>query len=44
VPAKYTLWLMGKIETPEVRLPLAGLTESSAEQLKKLLQEKYKLI
>ncbi|AIH04603.1 MULTISPECIES: 4-hydroxy-tetrahydrodipicolinate synthase [Thermodesulfobacterium] len=43
-PAKHALWLMGKIETPEVRLPLAGLTESSAEQLKKLLQEKYKLI
>lgn len=43
-PAKHALWLMGKIETPEVRLPLAGLTESSAEQLKKLLQERYKLI
>ncbi|WP_028841721.1 4-hydroxy-tetrahydrodipicolinate synthase [Thermodesulfobacterium hveragerdense] len=43
-PAKHALWLMGRIETPEVRLPLAGLTEASAEQLKKLLKEKYKLI
>ncbi|QER42828.1 4-hydroxy-tetrahydrodipicolinate synthase [Thermodesulfobacterium sp. TA1] len=44
VPAKHALWLMGKIETPEVRLPLAGLTEASAEQVKKLLKEKYRLI
>jgi 4-hydroxy-tetrahydrodipicolinate synthase len=44
VPAKFALWLMGKIETPEVRLPLAPLTENSLEQLKKVLKEKYNLI
>jgi len=44
VPAKFALWLMGKIETPEVRLPLAPLTANSLEQLKKVLKEKYNLI
>ncbi len=44
VPAKYALWLMGKIETPEVRPPLAGLVENSLEQLKKILKEDYGLI
>jgi len=44
VPAKAALWLMGKIETPEVRLPLAGLTDASLEQLKKVLKEQYNLI
>lgn len=39
VPAKTALWLMGKIETPEVRLPLSPLTESSLETLKKVLKE-----
>ncbi|NPA39197.1 MAG: 4-hydroxy-tetrahydrodipicolinate synthase [Thermodesulfobacteria bacterium] len=44
VPAKFALWLMGKIETPEVRLPLAPLSESSLESLKNLLKENYQLI
>ncbi len=44
VPAKYALWLMGKIETPEVRPPLAGLTDASLEQLKKILKDTYNLI
>jgi 4-hydroxy-tetrahydrodipicolinate synthase len=44
VPAKTTLWLMGKIETPEVRLPLSQLTEKSLETLKTILKETYGLI
>ncbi len=44
VPAKTALWLMGKIETPEVRLPLAQLTEKSLETLKTVLKETYNLI
>lgn len=44
VPAKVALWLMGKIETPEVRLPLAPLTEKSLETLKSILKETYNLI
>jgi len=44
VPAKTALWLMGKIETPEVRLPLAQLTEKSLETLKIVLKETYNLI
>ena len=44
VPAKTALWLMGKIETPEVRLPLAQLTEKSLETLKIILKETYNLI
>lgn len=43
VPAKHALWLMGKIETPEVRLPLSGLAEGSLNRLKEVLKE-YKLI
>lgn len=43
VPAKHALQLMGKIETPEVRLPLSGLTEGSLNRLKEILKE-YKLI
>lgn len=43
VPAKHALWLMGKIETPEVRLPLSGLAEGSLSRLKEVLKE-YKLI
>jgi len=43
VPAKHALWLMGKIETPEVRLPLSGLTEASLNRLKEVLKE-YNLI
>ena len=44
VPAKFALWLMGKIETPEVRLPLAPLTDVSLEKLKTVLKENYSLI
>ncbi len=44
VPAKTALWLMGKIDTPEVRLPLAQLTEKSLETLKTVLKEIYNLI
>ncbi len=44
VPAKFALWLMGKIETPEVRPPLCKLSEASLEQLKKILKENYNLI
>jgi len=44
VPAKAALWLTGKIETPEVRLPLAQLTEKSLETLKNILKETYNLI
>ncbi|MCS7279801.1 MAG: 4-hydroxy-tetrahydrodipicolinate synthase [Thermodesulfobacteriaceae bacterium] len=43
VPAKFALWLMGKIETPEVRAPLSALSESSLEQLKNTLKS-YNLI
>jgi len=43
VPAKFALWLMGKISTPEVRLPLAPLAESSLESLKQVLKT-YSLI
>jgi len=44
VPAKAALWLMGKIETPEVRLPLSQLSEKSLETLKTILKENYNLI
>jgi len=44
VPAKFALWLMGKIETPEVRLPLAPLSDASLESLKTLLKDNYQLI
>uniref|UniRef100_A0A7V5XGE1 4-hydroxy-tetrahydrodipicolinate synthase n=1 Tax=Thermodesulfobacterium geofontis TaxID=1295609 RepID=A0A7V5XGE1_9BACT len=44
VPAKTALWLMGKIETPEVRLPLSQLSEKSLETLKTILKENYNLI
>lgn len=44
VPAKEALYLMGMIDTPEVRLPLTGLSENSFDQLKKVLREIYKLI
>jgi len=44
VPAKAALWLMGKIETPEVRLPLSQLSEKSLEILKTILKENYGLI
>uniref|UniRef100_A0A7V4JPL0 4-hydroxy-tetrahydrodipicolinate synthase n=1 Tax=Thermodesulfobacterium geofontis TaxID=1295609 RepID=A0A7V4JPL0_9BACT len=44
VPAKAALWLMGKIETPEVRLPLSQLSEKSLETLKTILKENYSLI
>ncbi len=43
VPAKTALYLMGLIESPEVRLPLADLTENSFNQLKTILRETYKL-
>lgn len=43
VPAKEALYLMGMIESPEVRLPLTGLSENSFQQLKTLLRETYKL-
>jgi len=43
VPAKEALYLMGMIDSPEVRLPLTGLSESSFQQLKALLRETYKL-
>ncbi|BAU23494.1 dihydrodipicolinate synthase [Caldimicrobium thiodismutans] len=44
VPAKEALYLMGMIESPEVRLPLSSLTENSFQQLKTLLRETYKLL
>lgn len=44
IPAKFALWLMGKIDTPEVRAPLSSLSENSAQQLKKILKEVYNLI
>lgn len=44
VPAKAALWLMGKIETPEVRSPLSQLTEKSLETLKTVLKENYNLV
>ncbi len=43
VPAKTALWLMGRIETPEVRLPLASMSEENVEKLKGVLKE-FKLI
>ncbi len=43
VPAKTALYLMGLIESPEVRLPLADLTENSFNQLKTILRETNKL-
>ncbi len=39
VPAKTALWLMGKIETPEVRLPLAPMQEPNMEKLKSVLKD-----
>jgi 4-hydroxy-tetrahydrodipicolinate synthase len=44
VPAKEALYLMGMISSPEVRLPLAPLSENSFNQLKKVLREHYKLV
>ncbi len=44
VPAKEALYLMGMISSPEVRLPLSNLTESSFQQLKTILRETYKLV
>lgn len=44
VPAKEALYLMGIIETPEVRLPLSNLSESSFNQLKSVLRDHYRLI
>ncbi len=43
VPAKQALYLMGKIESPEVRLPLAQMSEQNIEKLKETLQH-YRLI
>jgi len=43
VPAKEALYLMGMINSPEVRLPLAPLTENSLNQLKKVLRDHYKI-
>lgn len=43
VPAKQALYLMGKIESPEVRLPLASMQEENVEKLKAVLAQ-YKLI
>ncbi|OAG28110.1 4-hydroxy-tetrahydrodipicolinate synthase [Thermodesulfatator autotrophicus] len=43
VPAKTALYLMGKIATPEVRLPLAPMSEANLEKLKEVLKD-YKLI
>ncbi len=43
VPAKAALHLMGIIDTPEVRLPLAQMSETNLEKLKEVLAE-YKLI
>jgi len=39
VPAKTALYLMGKIATPEVRLPLAQMSEANVEKLKAVLKE-----
>lgn len=44
VPAKEALYLMGMINSPEVRLPLSGLSEASFQQLKSILRENYKLV
>lgn len=44
VPAKEALYLMGLIDTPEVRLPLSNLSENSRHQLKSVLKEHYKII
>lgn len=43
VPAKEALYLMGMINTPEVRLPLSSLSEASFQQLKSVLRETYKI-
>ncbi len=43
VPAKTALWLMGRIESPEVRLPLAPMNEANLEKLKAILAD-YKLV
>jgi len=43
VPAKTALWLMGKIQSPEVRLPLAPMSEANVEKLRGVLAE-YKLV
>ncbi len=43
VPAKTALWLMGKIASPEVRLPLSPMSEENVEKLKSVLAE-YKLV
>ena len=43
VPAKQALHMMGKIPSPEVRLPLAPMSEANVEKLKDVLT-RYKLI
>jgi len=43
IPVKTALWLMGKIESPEPRLPLAPMQEQNVEKLKNVLKE-YNLI
>ncbi len=43
VPAKTALALMGKISSPEVRLPLAQMSETNVEKLKEVLAQ-YKLV
>ncbi len=43
VPAKTALYLMGKIATPEVRLPLAPMAEENIEKLKAVLAN-YNLV
>ncbi len=43
VPAKQALYLMGRIESPEVRLPLAPMKEENVERLKAVLAQ-YKLV
>lgn len=43
VPAKQALHMMGKIPSPEVRLPLAPMSEANVEKLKDVLTQ-YKLI
>lgn len=43
VPAKEALYLMGMINSPEVRLPLSSLSEASFNQVKSILRETYKV-